>query len=150
MKKTSKKFLVPKMSVFTSPDSNTNVRLPWPIERTGKILGRLGWYLGCRSRSAVIVSCYTHCLSVCVVAICCTFAARHTAGAVSWNIQTLGDVHACLSCPYTIALGHICTGAALLKMERSFLCVFKICPRLHEQPQCCSMHAMQIVGSLTL
>ncbi len=25
--------------------------------------------------------------------------------------------------------------AALLKMERIFLCIFKICPRLHEKPK---------------
>ncbi len=32
-------------------------------------------------------------------------------------------------------LGHVYTGAALLKTEMSFLCIFKICLRLHEQPR---------------
>ncbi len=47
-------------------------------------------------------------------------------------------------------LGHIYTGAALLKTERSFLCILKISQHLHKQRKHCSMHAKPIVGGVTL
>ncbi len=34
-----------------------------------------------------------------------------------------------------VFLGHVYTGAAPLKMEKSFQCVLKICPHLQELPK---------------